>query len=444
MLIRKTGLAVLAAIIAVGSAQAQGFLRDRNTSVRERDDIGFTANGIDVGAFRLFPTLTTGLAYDDNARGTEENRESSGVFTFSPRINVDSQWARHKLTFFGDVDVREVLNAEEQSTVDVRFGADGRLDLPRNFELGGFANRDVFNERRSARTVAPGEVSVEPIQADRSRIGLSLAREFNRFLFSGEISQSTFDFDDTVTSEGTEIDQDFRDRDEWTGSVRGAFALTPAASVFGELAYTELEYDLLEPGVQDRSGSSFGRSIGADFDFTRLIRGEAVVGFQTREFDNSVPGLPPRDEQDTFSVRSSLEWFATPIITATFGASRALEETGLESTSLNLRTRGFARADYELRRNLILTAELALQNEQFDDFGINPDTLALVDREDDVFEASFGGVYRLNRFVGIEAVYRRFEREVNFSDDPTVITDVDLGDGEITNNSFGANLVVRY
>lgn len=403
-------------------------------------DVG--PNGSDFGPFRAYPEFLAGYEFDDNARATNIETETSSVLIVRPSVRLESQWARNALGFSASANWREVLDFDDQSTFDLRLGGTGRLDIARAWELEAIANYNQLDERRSAVTDGTGAISVSPIDFDQINGGLALGRAFNGFSLEGRILAQSFDFDDTVTSAGSVIDQDFRDHEELSASLRGDWELTPAASAFAELSFADLDFDTIGTGEQDRSGERTGAVVGVDFDFTRLIRGEASIGYQNREFDNSVASVDPRDEQDTFRLRSEIEWFATPIIKVNFGASRELEETGLQSSSLNLRTRGFANVEYELKRNIILNTEIALSNEEFGEFGLLDDGSAF-DRDDDVFEFSLRGVYRVNRYVGLEAGYSRFSRDVSASS-ADAVTQGRFTEGEVTDNTFGANLVVRY
>lgn len=427
---------------ATMGANAQSFLRDRNTSVQQRSESLFAPNGMEVGSFQMFPALTAGGSFDDNVRNTSTGEESSVIVYVAPGVRLDSNWGRHNLAAEADLSFREVLDASDQSTTDARFKVDGRFDIGRASEIFGGASQEWASELRSAQTSLLGETAVEPITSSQSTFHIGAAHKFNRLRLTGEVKQQNFDFDSTIATDEdgdtVRISQNFRDRNEQSFRIAGAFAWSPASSVFATFNWADVEYDIDVPGEQSRSGTRFTQTVGIDFDVFRAARGTASIGFQSREFDNTVAGLPQRDDTEALNISTNVEWFATPIITAEFGLTRDIGETGLFAASSSLNTRAYARADYELRRNLILSGEIARGLEEFEDFG--EDNGTSVDREDDVFEVSFGGVYQLNRFVGVEAVYRRFERDISF---PGADADT-FQDGEIANNSFAANLVLRY
>ncbi|MCG8442939.1 MAG: outer membrane beta-barrel protein, partial [Caulobacterales bacterium] len=113
------------------------------------------------------------------------------------------------------------------------------------------------------------------------------------------------------------------------------------------------------------------------------------------------------------------------------------QDAGIFDTAGVVRTRGVARIDHELRRNITLTARVTVEQADFEESLIfdDPDTPEVetgVEREDDIIEAFLAGTYLLNRRVGLEASATRFSRSSN---DPNADYDT---------NRFGMNLLVRY
>lgn len=423
--------------IAASGVQAQAFLRDRNVSVSERSNELFSPNGAVVGAFTLYPALTLGGSYDDNVRGTIDNTNSSLVGYIAPGVRLDSDWGRHSLSFDVDGTLRLVQDADDQSTTDARLRLDGTYEIGSRSALSASFGQSWESELRSAQTASFGESALEPVTYSQSQFRFGASREMNRMRLAADFAASIYDFDNAtlIDADGNDIGrvaQDFRDRDENSIALTGEYAFASSSAIFAELQWDDIEYTSTEDGVQSLSGTSFTRSLGVDFDLTRATRGRAKVGYQTRQFDNPVAGIDPREDINTVSAAADIEWFVTPIITAEFGVARRIGETELATASANLATSAYARVDYELRRNLVLSASVDQSSEEFE----------ASNREDDVFEYSVGGVYRVNRFVGVEAVYRRYERDIAATNEDLV--GVSLTEGEIVNNSLAANLVLRY
>lgn len=451
----SVGIALCMHGLVVAQAHAQSFIRDRNESVEERSEQLFPTKGIEVGAFHLFPALTTGIQFDDNLRGTIEDTEQ-GVIAFArPGMRLESDWGRHELVVEAGVNKREVFQASDQSTLDASIGGTARYDALTQLPITGFAQFASRNELRTAGS-AGGALVVEPIAYTQVGLGAGLEREFARFRARSSVENKTLDYDDSVIldSDGVAVGvlaQDFRDRSENSIELRGDFAWSPASSVFAEYEWTAIDYDQTRTGEQTRSGTLTRQSVGVEFDALRAFRGEVKLGGQTRQFDDAGQ-LPARDDQSGFTTSGEVEWFVTPIITASFGVSKSLVESQLDTSAVNDQSNQFVRVDYEVRRHIILTAELARQNEVFEDFagfivledfGAANASDLFYDREDTVIDLTVGGVYRFNRFVGVEGTFRRYEREIAFSD-PEVVSSNGVSAGEILNNSVGVNLVLQY
>lgn len=79
--------------------------------------------------------------------------------------------------------------------------------------------------------------------------------------------------------------------------------------------------------------------------------------------------------------------------TLTAAAGRSVEDTGVIGSAGALRTDLSIGVDHELLRNLILTAETAWSEDDYNG----------LDRTDTRFAAGFNAVYRLNRHYGLTA-----------------------------------------
>ena len=49
--------------------------------------------GIRAGAFLVFPSIDTGLTYDDNVFATKNDTDDDFIFTLRPEITAESQWS---------------------------------------------------------------------------------------------------------------------------------------------------------------------------------------------------------------------------------------------------------------------------------------------------------------------------------------------------------------
>ena len=270
----------LTTLIASGPASAQYFERDRNESVRERPQPDYDPIGVAVGAFRAYATLPLGVSYNDNVFATENNELDDTVFVVAPSAELRSQWSRHFLGIYADLNNQTHNDLESENRTNFSVSSSGRLDVQRGFTVDGqFAHRWYQEARTEASSPAN---TLEPIDYTDVLVGLGASKEFNRLRFSGRVNHEEFDFDNAILNDGmaTVVLQDDRDHEALTFSGRADYAVTDATAVFGAVSSRQRDYALQpndDPRVafsRDSKGMTY--SFGANFDLTRLVRGEAL------------------------------------------------------------------------------------------------------------------------------------------------------------------------
>ena len=98
-------------------------------------------------------------------------------------------------------------------------------------------------------------------------------------------------------------------------------------------------------------------------------------------------------------MRTRVEYFPSELTTVTADLRRRVEDASTEVVAGYLATDFSLQADHELRRNVILTARLALGQDDFE----------AVDRDDRRLGLTLSGVYLLNRRVGLRLSYAHLQ-----------------------------------
>ena len=378
-----------------GQGAETNFSRDRNISVRQRPREGFEAIGVPLGAFMAYPKIALTAEHNDNIYATSTGEIDDMIFRVQPEVNITSNWSRHALTAYGRATINRYQDYDSEDTEDYAVGASGRLDVLRAASISAAADWAQLTEPRSSSS-SP-QASVEPIQYDLTSASLSGVREFNRLKVSGRYDYRNYDYEDGVTAGGAPIEQDDRDRDIQTITLRADYAVSPATALFVELSKNWREYDLAPPAVTlTRDSEGAQALVGANFELGALTRGEIGVGYITQEFDD-----PAFNDIDGFGARAQVEWFPTQLTTVTLTGSRTVEDSGIVGSSGYLSTNVGAQVDHELMRNVILTGQVAYGNDDYEG----------IDREDDRITAGLSGTYLLNRHVGVTVGYSYFDQD---------------------------------
>lgn len=418
----KHRLIVAAGLMAgamAGPAFGQAFDRDRNVSVSERPRPEYDPLGKRIGGFTLFPTLRTGVLYDDNVFGDPANAEETAILSAAADLRLVSNWSVHALEVRGTVTNNEFLDYSSEHRTNFALRAAGRLDVRRSLAVGGGAEYQSLTEERTDPN-SP-RAAVKPVRSDASGFDMYVNRESGRLMLRADLDWRTLDYRDVYDAAGVIIDQDYRDRDLFSASVRSAFAITPATAVFLEGAYDHNSYKQpLTPALTSRNSETYSALAGVSFDITELVRGEVALGYRDRSYDD--PGLA---SSGALAARAEIEWFPTPLLTVNFSASRteessdALLSPGFEATSAGVS------ADYELLRNLIFGAGVVFAEQDYEG----------IDRMDSRWNAFFSATYFLNRNLGLELSYNYLDQESS---------GLAAAASNYDQNRVGLSLVFRY
>ncbi len=390
--------------------------------------------GIRMRSFMLYPSLETGVGYDDNVFEDEVVREGDGFFHVTPRARLVSDWSRHALA----VDVRSrsefFFDLSENNTTDVGSLISGRLDIGGQSALRVFGNFDKLNEDRGE----PDTIfaAVEPTPYLRYGGGARIDSRLNRLTYGVGLQYERFDYDsvDVLDSDlddaGTidtdldgdplfdeTFDNDDRDFDIVTAVAEVGFDFSPGYLAFVRGSANRREFDLEEDrNLVDRNGdgdvtdavdSGLDRdsqgwevTAGMRFELTNLLAGEVSAGYLQQNFDDD----PALDDVSGIALEANLEWYPSPLLTAQFRIRRNVTDTIVAGASGRFDTRLGAGLDYEFRRNIILSGDVDYLNSNFEG----------ADRTDNVISATFAGQYLINRRLRAVARYRITNRKSDF------------------------------
>jgi hypothetical protein len=382
-----------------GQAHAQAYDRDHNVSVQERAYDEHAPLGIGLGGFLLFPQLDLSIGFNDNIYAATANETDDTILGVGASARLASQWSRHALNFFGGVQTRTFLDNDDDNAVDWRLGADGRIDIRRELYVRGGA---AFGHATESRFAGTGPAAlVEPIEYDFLTVESEVVYNVNRIRLGAGVEYGNVDYEDGRLFAGPVFDQDDRDAESWAFKGRVDYAISPDTALFGQVTRRTVNYEQdggFSNGVPvlDRDSEGWRYIVGANFDLTSVIRGEVGVGYSDTEYDS-----PLLDDVDGFAAEAQVEWFVTQLTTLTFNASRETTDAGVSGAAGIERTTYAARADHEFRRDIVFTAGLRLDQDEYQSF----------DRDDDRSRFDAGVDWYANRMLTLGASYERYEQD---------------------------------
>ncbi|HEY9538682.1 MAG TPA: outer membrane beta-barrel protein [Kiloniellaceae bacterium] len=369
----------------LGAAQAQE--GDEPVAVFDQPREGLDPKGLDLGGFRLFPSLTVSETYDDNIFAEEDDEEADFITAITGGALLRSEWTRHDFTFDAQVRHEKFLDNDEQDRTEYSL-------VPTiEFELGGrdTAMLTAEHSRQAVGRDDPEEDDdEEPTQFNRFALGGEYIHRINRLFFGLEGDARR---DDYFTS-----GDDDRDRQEFRFGLPVGYEVSVLTDVKVEPFVRRRDFDEDNSAGADRDSLAAGALVGIDTELSPLFDVNFDIGFIANDYDDS-----RFDSRVDLIFGGEAIWYVTPRTTLFGRASRRDLATSTSSASSKTQTTAEFEVQQELQRDLLLGGRLQYIN---DDFQNN-------DRTDDRAIASLSLEYLLNRNFSLLADYRHEERWSN-------------------------------
>lgn len=367
---------------------------ERRDTVAERYRPGLDADGVPLGGMRLYPDLGVELRSNDNVRANNQAKLSDTAMRILPEIRLESRTSRHRAEIGANGDITRYSDLETEDYEDYRFWGLGEKAIGDGLLRGEIRINNLHEDRTSPNDVRGNELT----QFNQDSAFLSYTHRPGRLLLrlSGEFGN--FDFDNTATSSGV-VNNDDRDRDFMNLGVRGGLVLSPDYAIYAEIRSTETDYDQsLDRFGFSRSSDGTEIRLGALLDFTGQTAGEFYIGHLDLDFDD-----PRFGDVSLPSFGGEISWNVSRMTTLTFGASREVGGTTIIGAAGITSTRLAFGANHELLRNLVLSIDFEIGDDEFEN----------VSRNDDVKEFELGGRYLMNRHLQLIFGYRYRDREIS-------------------------------
>jgi hypothetical protein len=430
--VKFRALALMTAIASVSLPNAAfAFDPDKSADVLSRPRPEFDARGVRLGSFMLFPTLTAGLGYEDNvfevnnASGPQEDF----LFTLAPELRLNSDWGRHALNFYAGSKSYFYQDFSDEDRTDWQVGGDARLDI---FGGTSLALNGIYEEVTEPRGTDPQLLTFDQTEYSHWGVGASLNHASGRFRGTLGVSYDEFDYDDVTNAVANAVpavftafcptglaagqfrtcNNDDRDVAVLESSLKLGYSVSPGYAVFVRGKLNERDFNSANPSfggqeVDDagfnRDSSGWGADLGLDFEVSRLLHGEAYVGYSEQDYDSVA-----LNDTDAFTFGVDLQWYATMLTTVTLNASRDIRDA-VDASSMAGGASGFisdkfgVRVDHELMRNVVL----------FGKVGFGQDEYQQSLREDDIFHGGLGAIFLVNNNLHLTASYDFIDRDSN-------------------------------
>lgn len=397
--------------------------QDDSEMDKERQLSAYDAQGIHLGSFLLLPTMALDNEYDSNIfkRDSQIGENASYIAHFKPGFAINSDWSRHALNFSLDTDLALYSNqgdANNYNDVIVKLG--GRFDILKDSVFGAKFMFGKLHEDRGSPDQRGGSV---PTLYNTNTLNLDYLHKFNRVSLEPAFQFVRYDYQNTPTTLGVDLQQSTRNRWEFTTSIRAGYEIQPEYEAYTEFIWKEVSYDnpvtsgFSSTGGFERSSTGYNALVGMEFYLTDLLIGEMSVGYLYRDYEDT--SLQTISDANGFI---NLTWRPTPLTSVLFSFSRDIDETTQNGVSGVIHNSPSINITHELLRNVILDVGGSYSYNQY--IGFNP-TNAIeanrTDRLENVYGANVGVKYLINRYCNMGLSYEYESRDVNY-----ILSDYDV------------------
>jgi len=220
-----------------------------------------------------------------------------------------------------------------------------------------------------------------------------LTHRFNRVELAGKVDAERTRYQASVLTDGSTVSNDDRNYNQFTGTLRGSYELTPGVKPFVEASLDTRRHDL-EVDSSGFARNSNGTTVkaGSTLELTRVLTGEVALGYTRRNYEDArleaVAGL---------IGDASLIWTASALTTVKFTGTSSTGESTVPNVSGVLNRSVGLQVDHAFRRWLIGSVKL----------GAGLDNYVGMDRTDRHFSAGLGMTYKIGRTVQVKGEFRQ-------------------------------------
>lgn len=361
-----------------------------NFDVLSRPRPEYETAGVQMGAFTARPSLEVKGMSNDNIKATDSNKDADMIAVISPEINVKSNFQRHELSVKANADIGRFRQDTDENYENYQGNIDGRIDIQNDLNVTAGVGYGSLHEDRTS-SLAPTNTD-EPVSFDKAGGYIGVNKQFNRLGLQASIDHTRFDYDDATIANGlTPVEQDDRDVAVTNYNGGGDYEFSPGYKAFTKGTYSDRNY-FHDNTASNRDSVGYRQTVGVSAELTNLLVGEAEVGYAYRDYDNF-------SNVGTFVYGTALNWYPTPLLTARLTVDKDIVDGATTTSGASVggieQTRYGVQANYELRRNLIITPEVTYTEGDYQDTGDSEET----------YTASIKADYFLTRNVALEAGY---------------------------------------
>jgi len=334
------------------------YTRGHNVGVMEEGHPDYTAPGVPIGSFSLFPQLTVGAVADSNVFAADRDTKADVIGVVKPGFNLQSVWSRHLLQFQAYGDFRRYASQSLLNRGIWSANPLTELNFGKRFVLHIEGQAGRFYENPYSSDLGPQA----QVLSNYLRTGGIIKGVYTggRVRFTAAYDHSAYTFNTLRFEDGTTTDQAYRNREIDRFSGQAELAISPSLAVYVGTAADQTRYQVARDAADPRL-SSTGQYViaGVSFDLAGVMRGSIGAGYTHRSYIETA-----YRDVGAMSGQMRLDFFPYRTTTISVVGQRIIQDSGLSSTPYN-DTRVSAQVDQSLRENLIVSLSAALASQSY-------------------------------------------------------------------------------
>ena len=328
--------------------------------------------GIRAGKLMIRPGLTVSPDFASNLFATADDPKSDASISIVPTIAAAITEPGANFTLFGEARIRRHATYASQDDEQFRVDASGSTELPSGFLLNAGIG---WSDTTAGRGTVANDLTVgDPLKMRELRSRVSLRKSFNRLYASIGLSAARSTYGDVDLDDGSAIDQSFRNSRRIGGTLTLGYEVSPLLALQTRATYDVYRYSDPRP-LSDRDAESYSIGVGLRYQITQLLTAEFTAGLRQHKFDN-----PLFAKIKGAALFGRLRWYPTPLISVRADLAQSTSTSTLDQVSAVTVTDFTLGADYEFRRNVLITAETGLAFEDYGQIGLQAKRLSLTGR----------------------------------------------------------------
>lgn len=372
---------------------------ERYTAVMERIQPGYVSPDIPLGTLTLAPSMAIKGGFDDNIFATETGKVADEFTRFMPEAALHTNGSQSTWTLDGRAQIDRYLHRTTEDIADYAITAGGITKIDHATTLRTAVRVESEHQSRLSQDIFA--FTIRPIRYTEQSGALGLTRDWGKFRADGEALLARFDYRNGRLPDGTILDQQTSDQTTYRLTMKLSYAQTPSLAWFLNASYNNRNYRVGTVQTPERDSQGYQILAGVNFEPAALIRGSIGIGYIKQTFR-----LPFYTNLGGLGYEAKIQWFPTQLTTVTLTGQRSVLDSGIPGSGGYLSTEVGLHVDHEWLRQLILSAEIGLQHNKYNN----------LDRVDDRITGMAQASYKMNRYASIDLRYDRLDQSSHGAD----------------------------